>query len=202
MYKTWFRLILFGYLLFMYFLAPFFPFMALNVLLAWIPLEIAWFAEKRVDSLLGKISLLFWLLFYPNIPYLLTDLFHLETLSIYSENAIFHNDITSWFSFLLLIVPILFLPAFGVRSAEHLLAKFFPKQSRLVLVAVFVLAALGIYAGRFLRLHSVHFLIAPLQTLTLIFGLWNWDKLAFILIFTIIQLLLWQVPSWLKKVAA
>ena len=56
--------------------------MALNVFLAYIPLEISFYFE-RVNRKLTYFLMALWLLFYPNAPYLFTDFFHLAELKIY-----------------------------------------------------------------------------------------------------------------------
>ena len=57
-----------------------FNFMAFNVFLAYIPVEIGFqlprFNDRR--ALAFWTCLIIWLLFYPNTPYVMTDLFHLS----------------------------------------------------------------------------------------------------------------------------
>lgn len=58
----------------MWLFATHFHFMALNVLLAYIPIELSYLlnAEKRKRVWLLGFA---WLIFYPNAPYLFTDFF-------------------------------------------------------------------------------------------------------------------------------
>jgi uncharacterized membrane protein len=57
-------------------------FLAWNLLLAWIPLMLSMalinFANRNKPKLLLSVVFVSWLLFFPNSPYILTDLFHLK----------------------------------------------------------------------------------------------------------------------------
>lgn len=74
LYRWSIRIATLVYCVYMLLFAEVYQFMALNVLLAYIPLEIS-FHVKKVNKqgffLLGML----WLLFYPNAPYLFTDFF-------------------------------------------------------------------------------------------------------------------------------
>lgn len=70
--RNYLRVITLIYCIYMWLFATHFHFMALNVLLAYIPIELSYLlnAEKRKrDWLIGFA----WLIFYPNAPYLFTD---------------------------------------------------------------------------------------------------------------------------------
>jgi uncharacterized membrane protein len=68
---------------------PTFSFLTWNLLLAWIPFELAVAMEYvarrgRPYLLLGLLGLV-WLVFFPNAPYIVTDLVHVETWSTRRE---------------------------------------------------------------------------------------------------------------------
>ena len=66
------------YILCMYFTQTTFSFMALNVFLAWLPIVFAQlFLKLRSNWRWFFVPL--WLLFFPNDPYLMTDMFHLAS---------------------------------------------------------------------------------------------------------------------------
>lgn len=104
--------------------------------------------------LLGLLSV--WLLFFPNAPYILTDLFHLHAKS----NA------PIWFDLGLVLCFAWTGLAFGVISLidiETLLAKNFRWFTVKSIIAVLLFAAsFGIYLGRYLRWNSWDILDEPL----------------------------------------
>lgn len=115
--RNYLRVITLIYCIYMWLFATHFHFMALNVLLAYIPIELSYLlnAEKRKrDWLIGFA----WLIFYPNAPYLFTDFFHLETLSIYRGfNTIFANQIGDWWAFVCLTSGIVIYGLLGMKNA-------------------------------------------------------------------------------------
>lgn len=58
------------------------------------------------------------------------------------------------------------------------------------MLLVNLLSSLAIFVGRFDRLHSIHIVTKPVQTLQIIFFKWSTDKVQFILLLTGVQLLL------------
>jgi len=96
-----------------------------------------------------------WLLFLPNAPYILTDMWHLR----YNEPHIFWLDI-------LLISAFAFngmmLFYFSVSDMKTVLLKYFNKtKTRFILTFVFFISAFGVYLGRFLRYNSWEILTNP-----------------------------------------
>lgn len=189
----------------MLFVARNYHFMALNVLLGYIPLELS-FHYKKVNNQLFLLLGILWLLFYPNAPYLFTDFFHLENLSIYQGmNQIFGQSLSAWFSFSLLTVGICVYGLLGMATVFTTLNECFQRnilnkkwQGFLFIMIVNVLSSLAIFVGRFDRLHSVHLLTKPIQTLQIIFFNWSVNKVLFILLFTGMQFLLLSAIFGLK----
>ncbi|MGX7271721.1 DUF1361 domain-containing protein [Enterococcus haemoperoxidus] len=189
----------------MLFVARNYHFMALNVLLGYIPLELS-FHYKKVNNQLFLLLGILWLLFYPNAPYLFTDFFHLENLSIYQGmNQIFGQSLSAWFSFSLLTVGICVYGLLGMATVFTTLNECFQRnilnkkwQGFLFIMIVNVLSSLAIFVGRFDRLHSVHLLTKPIQTLQIIFFNWSVNKVLFILLFTGMQFLLLAAIFGLK----
>ncbi|EOH99776.1 hypothetical protein UAW_00929 [Enterococcus haemoperoxidus ATCC BAA-382] len=193
------------YCFYMLFVARNYHFMALNVLLGYIPLELS-FHYKKVNNQLFLLLGILWLLFYPNAPYLFTDFFHLENLSIYQGmNQIFGQSLSAWFSFSLLTVGICVYGLLGMATVFTTLNECFQRnilnkkwQGFLFIMIVNVLSSLAIFVGRFDRLHSVHLLTKPIQTLQIIFFNWSVNKVLFILLFTGMQFLLLAAIFGLK----
>lgn len=185
------------YCLYMLFFAKMYHFMALNVLLAYIPLDLSFHFEqtnKRLFPLLGML----WLLFYPNAPYLFTDFFHLEQLPIYhGMNQLFGQSLSAWLSFSLLTIGICVYGYLGMATLFTTLKECYRRglfKSRwhgaIFVIVINVLSSLAIFVGRFDRLHSVHLLTKPVQTIQIIFFKWSMDKGLFIILLTGLQLIL------------
>lgn len=142
-----------------------FSFLIWNIFLAWIPLGIAHaatvFSWRRKYILLSlPLAAALWLLFFPNAPYILTDLQHLAT----PKPGIpvwFDVLLLLWFAWtgLLLGMVSLFLMQDIVRREFGRITGWF------FVVTVGILSSLGIYIGRFLRWNSWDLLINPLSRL-------------------------------------
>lgn len=201
MKKNLLRLCFVLYIVYMFCFAETFRFMSLNVLLAWIPLELGMlFLSMKPPKWLHYTAGAGWLLFFPNIPYLLTDFFHLRLLDIYAVNGVFSPAAEEWASFFLLTAPIVLLVYVGMTQAcqiieaaaaeWHLLGRRWQLAGEGI---VSFLSALAIYVGRFDRLHSVHLITKPLVTLQQILVVWTSDKWFFVIMFAGLQLLMMEV---------
>ncbi|MEO1771232.1 DUF1361 domain-containing protein [Candidatus Enterococcus ferrettii] len=187
-----YRLVILAYMIAMTVFANPFSFMSLNIFLAWLPIEFGNLVIRmhtKWKYFLGG----FWLLFFPNIPYLLTDLLHLEVLNIYQSGGLFQNIPKDWLLFLLLVLPILIMVTVGTSQAMQVINQLSngKKYFWFYLTILAALTAIAIYIGRFDRIHSVDLIIHPLSTLNLLLGNWGTGKLQFVLVFMIIQLVIW-----------
>lgn len=129
-------------------------FLIWNLFLAWIPFIIAYFAhtitlQRKLLYIVIPIAAFFWLIFFPNAPYILTDFQHLAKPS--PELPVWYDVIMLiWFAFtgLLLGVVSLFL-------MQEIIRREFGRWLGWGLVAaVTALSSAGIYVGRFLRWNS------------------------------------------------
>ncbi|GGC83018.1 membrane protein [Enterococcus wangshanyuanii] len=194
------------YCVYMLLYAKSYQFMALNVFLAYIPIEISFYFE-RVKCKMFYFLAAFWLIFYPNAPYLFTDFFHLAELTIYQgSNQIFLQSIHDWFSFVLLSTGILVYGLLGMDTLFSLMDEANKKgimtkhwQFGLITVLISSLSSLAIFVGRFDRLHSVHLFTKPVHTLQIIFFQWSQEKWLFVLLFTAFQLILLGMIFSLKQ---
>jgi uncharacterized membrane protein len=136
-----------------------------NLFLAWLPLFsalVAYNLDKsrlRLKWLMVICCALIWLLFFPNAPYLVTDLIHLKP----KPEAPFWFDLIllvafAWTGCLLGFVSLSLMQEV-VRKAVGRVAGW------LFAAAVLVLSSFGIYLGRFLRLNSWDALSNPLRIL-------------------------------------
>ncbi|HEY1056186.1 MAG TPA: DUF1361 domain-containing protein, partial [Emticicia sp.] len=70
-----------------------YSFLLWNLFLAWIPLilaQLSFKAMKQNNMPLAYIMLFLWLLFFPNAPYIITDLLHLKD---YSQNILWFDSL-------------------------------------------------------------------------------------------------------------
>lgn len=187
----------FFYCMYMLIAAKSYHFMALNVLLAYIPIEISFHFKKAGPRLFILLSFL-WLLFYPNAPYLFTDFFHLELLPIYQGmDQLFGLTLSGWWAFSLLTAGICVWGFWGMNTLFTVISNYRERkllnrdwQGAVLVLLINLLSGLAIYVGRFDRLHSVYLFIRPIDTLKTIFLNWSMEKLGFILLFTGLQFVL------------
>jgi uncharacterized membrane protein len=140
-----------------------YAFLVWNIFLAWIPLGLAYtasaFAWKRkfVMFTVPLVTIL-WMLFFPNAPYILTDLQHLG----YPK-----PDVPLWFDMLLLIWFAwtgLLLGVVSMFLMHDIVRRQFGRVAGWVFVfAAGFLSSLGIYIGRFLRWNSWDIFFKPLE---------------------------------------
>jgi uncharacterized membrane protein len=135
-------------------------FLLWNLFLAWLPVVFAWLAVRLHKRALSALAAAFmWLLFFPNAPYLVTDLIHLQAFP----------PVPLWYDLILLLdfaVLGMFLGIVSLRMMHSLI------DAYLGLFAgwLFVLAALGagglgVFIGRFLRWNSWDLFTRPLALL-------------------------------------
>lgn len=138
-----------------------YAFLIWNLFLAWLPLVLAVLAcEARRQSPERSWSFralaAAWLLFFPNAPYIFTDIIHLT--------ARFHGRF--WIDLALILSCALTGFVLGFLSLflmQGLVARRFGRMAGWVFVAgVAGLSGFGIYLGRFLRFNSWDVLVQPL----------------------------------------
>ena len=127
-----------------------------NLFLAWIPLLIALKVKQRQDVKYKVLILsVVWLLFFPNAPYIITDLVHLEMNNL----GQFWHEVTLFFSFASVSL------ACGLVSMQlmhQVWAKVFSEKISLVLLALVIpLSGFGIYLGRIQRWNSWDAFVHP-----------------------------------------
>ena len=167
------------------FVKPPYDFMAFNTFLGYLPIEIGMLLRRFNDcrALAFWVLLVIWLLFYPNAPYVSTDLFHLSWLHP-------HTNVTG----ILKTDPVMCLDH-TTRQLTQLTSPHHPRLQYCWLVLFMLTASTGIYIGRFLRLHSIYLLFTPSWFFKQLWGIWSWPTVEFILILTGMQLIVY----WLLK---
>jgi uncharacterized membrane protein len=128
-----------------------FGFLVWNLVLAWVPLALALAVYTRAREVITPASIVgaaLWLLFFPNAPYIVTDLLHLQDNSFadhWFDVLIF--SAFAWTGMLLGLVSLFLIQAtvrrhLGVRAGW------------IVVLVATTLGSFGIYLGRFVRWNS------------------------------------------------
>src|SRR5690349_7596169 len=142
-----------------------YAFLVWNLVLAWLPLLLALFAcDEYRHGARGNWRFrglaLAWLLFFPNAPYIFTDVIHLTTR--------FYGHF--WVDLVLILLCALTGLVLGFLSLflmHRVVARMVGRAaSWLFIAAVAALSGFGIYLGRFLRFNSWDVVYKPL-------ALWN-----------------------------
>ncbi|HEY7506827.1 MAG TPA: DUF1361 domain-containing protein [Nitrososphaera sp.] len=142
-----------------------------NLFLAWIPFMLAYFAHavswrKATLYLIIPFIAFLWLIFFPNAPYMLTDL---QDLTRKTSDAPLWYDViivvwTSWTGTLLGVISLYLMQDIIIRR--------FGRVTGWVFVFVIsILSSFGIYIGRFVRLNSWDILQDPAETAQEILGI-------------------------------
>ena len=138
-----------------------FVFLNWNLFLAFIPwLLTTWLIlQPKIQQykiVVGFVICL-WLLFFPNAPYILTDLFHLK----------FKSSMPVWFDLVLILSFAWTGILFGFLSLwdiESIFSKFLKrKYIYAISVILLFLSSFGVYLGRYLRWNSWDIIQNPFQ---------------------------------------
>jgi uncharacterized membrane protein len=190
-FVVWFAFI------YLYLRKPPFNFLVLNTFLAYIPIELSFHIDigKPKNVLLFWLLIIIWLLFYPNTPYLLTDLFHLSLLNPYGTDGLLRLDDIMWLKFTLLLISTLVSTLLGMwgleRVAEAISARLHLNQSifkHLLIIGLTFVTSVGIFIGRFLRIHTIYLILTPELFIRPLLNMWSHSAMVFILLLTIVQL--------------
>ena len=142
-----------------------------NLFLAWIPFMLAYFAHaiswQRIWLyLIIPLVAIFWLIFFPNAPYMLTDL---QDLTRTTEEAPLWYDVIivvwcTWTGMLLGVISLYLM--------QDIIHRAFSRTAGWIFVFVIsALSSFGIYIGRFVRLNSWNILLDPAETAMEILGI-------------------------------
>lgn len=132
-----------------------------NLCLAWIPFILAYLAyvlswRRRLMYVVIPVFALLWLIFFPNAPYILTDLQHLGAGT--SKVPVWYDVILliwfSWTGMLLGVVSLNLMQEIIRRQLGRV-------PSWIFVLAVAALTSVGLYVGRFIRLNSWDILQDP-----------------------------------------
>jgi uncharacterized membrane protein len=138
-------------------------FLIWNLALASAPLFFSTLFLAQTNKISRSACAFFWLLFFPNAPYIITDFVHLRTI----------QSAPIWFDILLLASSAATALAIGYHSLsqihDHFTAAHHKTTGWLIAITAIALSSFGIYLGRFLRWRSIDIALNPLGLLTDIF---------------------------------
>ena len=209
----WFiRFVFILYMTYIYFTVVqknyFYSFLFLNTFLGYIPIELAFHVNHKQNKYIFYFIFLLWLLFYPNAPYVLTDLFHLARYNPYDpKTGLMTFNLHMWLSYTNLLSSALACSLLGIWSLEYFtnvimqrfnLHHFLTKFSLIIIFNI--ISSIGIYVGRFLRLHSAYIFIKPAWVINELLSMWNLRMLIFIGFLTLIQLIIWII-SYIVRIS-
>ena len=135
-------------------------FLVWNLFLAWMPLFFAvalghWFHQGRTRHWKFAACAFGWLIFFPNAPYIFTDLVHVTR----HPSGLFWVDLVVIFLFALIGLAVGFL---SLHLVHEMAARVWNRVAGWAfVVAATGLSGLGIYIGRFLRWNSWDILLNP-----------------------------------------
>ncbi len=183
-----------------------------NLFLAYIPVELSFHLEEKTPRVVFWTVFAVWFFFYPNAPYMLTDFFHLALCDPYilrpdgARTGLLRPDMRMWAMFANMSALALFCTFVGILSMHRvvsvLLRRFGRRtmcwQAALVL-AVTTAASVGIYLGRFPRLHTAHLVTRPVETANkLLSSIWDLRLLEFVVMLTALQMAVWGLLLLLR----
>ncbi|MFM9278790.1 DUF1361 domain-containing protein [Paenibacillus jiagnxiensis] len=154
-----------------------------DMLLAWIPAVLAvlldvWYAMRRggVRNLLLAGTGLVWLVFYPNTPYLITDMLHVFARYPFDPNERFWVAIDFWnhmLAMLLVGLSGLMMGCVLLDSVRQLVRRSFGRTAGVLFaVMVLLLSSFAIYIGRFIRANSWDIVKDPVSLYNQLAEIW------------------------------
>ncbi len=181
-----------------------------NIFLAGLPLFFAicvlWAShgKQRVRRLLILPCWVLWLFFYPNAPYMLTNLIHLnhfEFILPIKDYRLYHmffgppiqfsGDPAVWFVFLILIAGVAVGSGLGslslVMLQRHVAQERGVVWSWLLVAGISLLSGIGIWIGRILRFNSWDMVFRPFYLIRNIARQFNWDAFLLCILFAIMS---------------
>lgn len=163
----------------------FYAFMTWNLFLAWLPFLFSFFlvhfARIRGFGWLSVLTLgVLWLLFFPNGPYVVTDLIHF---------SYWKGGISQWFDLLMLFTSAwtgLLLGLLSLYMLQRLVDERYGLAAGWLFALVsLVLCSIGVYVGRFLRWNSWEVLTDPKTLWRDITRLNDFQPMEFIALFAL-----------------
>lgn len=170
-------------------------FLAWNLFLALIPWWISNYLKQKETLQLKHLPLFgMWLLFIPNSPYILTDLFHLKL----------REPFPLWYDLVLVLSFALIGMIVFLKSLKDMFAILKAHVSEMVFTLlipiVFWLIAFGLYLGRYLRFNSWNVVNHPFRLMRQSFDiLFEKDTIGFTLIFSVFMWFMYYITLQMNQ---
>lgn len=162
---------------------------AWNMVLSLIPFVLMIYIKdkhQKLSKIENILLLLVFILFFPNTIYFVTDFIHLSSSWFYDGNvANYIVSYENWLSFFHILVGALLGLVMGLLSLSYFENVFIDlswKYKNLGMNIVFLLTALAIYIGRFLRLNSWD-IVNPLKVIVTFINSFSLFYIFFIFLF-------------------
>lgn len=175
-----------------------------NLFLAYIPIELSFQLEETTPRRVFWPVFVVWFFFYPNAPYMLTDFFHLALRDPYvlradgTRTGLLLPDMKMWLTFLNLSACALVSTFVGIMTLHRTVSVLLRRVGRktvwrqfALVLAFTVVASVGIYIGRFPRVHTAHLVTQPFETAKRLATLWDLRLVTFAAILTAMQMFVW-----------
>ncbi len=157
-----------------------------NMFWALIALDFAILVRQN-EHLASKLLITpFWLFFYPNTFYVLTELVNIQ----FSSTALWERS--SLLLFMLYIPSILFGIMAGVESLEAIFKGYnikFYGLRLLIIGSLSLFASYAIYIGRYANIRSWDIFTRPVTVFTSMISAISWETFPFIFGFTLLQIM-------------
>ncbi len=171
-----------------------FLFLVWNLFLAWIPFVISltmYFISHTGMKRIGRIFIppffVLWLVFFPNAPYMITDLIHFNN----------KGSFIVWFDLIVYAVFILtgfFLGFLSLYIVNRLLEKIMNRLSALaVVMSILLISSYAIYMGRFVRHNSWDAIASPFKIFLSFAANINFQSIVFSFVFSVFLILIYAL---------
>ena len=182
-----------------------------NLFLAYIPIELSFHLEETTRRAVFWPVFAVWFFFYPNAPYMITDFFHLALRDPYilrtdgTRTGLLLPDMKMWLMFLNLAACSLVSTFVGIQTLHRVVSVLLRRQGWwgiwrhvALMLAFSAIASVGIYIGRFPRLHTAHLVTQPAETVRRLATLWDLRLPIFTAILTSLQMFVWGLLLLLR----
>ncbi len=191
-----------------------YPMLVFNTVLATLPLvfiSLSHDFRKEGKRVWSWVFLVFWLLFFPNALYMITDFIHItgNKLIQYEESlryeitrgVVYSTELMAWLKLLVIGIGCMYATLVGLLSLDLFLLGLEKKGKIFQGISLLLVAGLtgvGIYIGRFLRFNSWD-ILDPLGLAKNLIGVVDKFSLGFAFIFSLYTLAIYGIYHLFKN---
>jgi uncharacterized membrane protein len=183
-----------------------YTFLIWNIFLAWIPFYLSiLLTQKEYKSMTLKfLTAFFWIMFYPNAPYIITDFIHLSPYDFYGKGSMFFNNkLSMWYDFFLITVFVIVGLVLSYKSLKlvyiYCKRKYNKLKAWIVVVTVCFLSGYAIYLGRFIRVNSWEVVTNPIGLIYTLLENLNKNCLILSVLFGIMLLIIYLTFDFIEN---